>query len=187
MAIVLPTPKDRRLIFNKDVTQDTIGELSKQILEIDDDDVYISKIYSDHGLTYTPFPIKIYIDSHGGQVYHCFGLLGVMDKSKTPIHTIVTGCAMSAGFMISITGHKRFAYDKATLMYHQLYGASFGKLKDITEKIVESERLMNIIEQHVLDHTKISKTKLKQIFDAKFDWYLDAKEAIKYGVIDEII
>lgn len=187
MAIVLPTPKDRRLIFNKDVTQDTIGELSKQILEIGDDDSYISKIYATHDLTYTPPPIKIYIDSHGGRVYQCFGLLGIMEKSSTPIHTIVTGIAASAGFLISITGHKRFAYDKATLMYHQLSGFTMGKLKDITEKTVESERLMKLIEQHVLAHTKITASKLKEVFDAKFDWYLNAKESLKYGAIDEII
>jgi len=187
MAIILPSPKDRRLLFNKDVTQDTIGDLSKQILDIDDDDAYISKIYETHGMTYVPSPIQVYIDSYGGRVYQCFGLLGIISNCNTPVHTIVTGCAMSAGFVISITGHKRFAYEKATFMYHQLYGFTDGKLKDMTEQIVESERLMKVIEEHVLSHTKINATKLKEVFDAKLDWYLNAKEAIKYGVIDHII
>jgi ATP-dependent Clp protease protease subunit len=187
MAIILPTPKDREIIFNEQVDQTTIGKLSKSILEINADDEYISKLYALHGLTYNPTPIKIYIDSFGGSVYQCFGLLGIMENSKIPIHTITTGCAMSAGFMIAITGHERYAYDKATFMYHQLSDVAFGNLKEMEDNIVESQRLQDMIEKHTKIHTKITPKKLKEVYKEKTDWYMTAKEALKLGVVDIII
>jgi len=190
MAIILPIPKDRTLLFNKDVTQITIGELTTSILEIENDDVYIKQLYKLHNLEYSPNPIKIYIDSHGGDVYHCLGLLGIMSHCKTDIHTIVTGCAMSAGFMILITGHRRFAYKHSTLLYHQISsGGGWGSstLCEQLEEIDETERLQKILERHILDHTKINKEKLKKIYENKTDWYMTSLEALKFGCVDEII
>lgn len=136
---------------------------------------------------YTPKPIKIYIGSYGGSVYQCLGLLCIIEKSTTPIHTIVTGCAMSCGFLMSITGHKRYAYNKSTLLYHQISSAEYGKLKDIEDGVIEMKHLQKIIEEHTLSHTKISREKLKQIFKEKVDWFIKPKQALKLGVIDEII
>jgi len=187
MPIILPTPKDRILLFNKDVTQITIGELTKSILEIEDDDEYNKKLYSLHNLEYTPPPIKLYIDSHGGDVYHCFGLIGIMKKCKTKINTIVTGCATSAGFIISITGYKRYSYSYSTFMHHQLSDMSDGTLKEQLKNIEEAERLQEIMNNHVLKHTKISKNKLKKVYESNTDWIMSAQDALKLGCIDEII
>ena len=187
MAIILPLPKNRKLVFSNQVDQKTIGKLSKSILKINEDDEYISKLYSLHGLEYTPQPIKIYIDSYGGHVYQCFGLLGIMENSITPIHTITTGCAMSAGFMIAITGHERYAYDKATFMYHQVSSETTGKLKEMDDEIIESQRLQDMIEKHTKIHTKITSKKLKKVYQEKTDWYMTAKEALRVGDIDIII
>ena len=187
MAIVLPLPKERDLLLNKQVDQDSIGELSKQILSINSDDEYLSQLNSLHGYTYNPKPIKIYIDSYGGYVYQCLGLLGIMEHSKTPIHTITTGCAMSCGFLIAITGHKRYAYNKSTFLYHQVSGGAVGKTKDIEEKVVEIRQLQKLIEKHTLDNTKISVDKLKKVYNEKIDWYINSKKALELGIIDEII
>ena len=185
--IVLPAQKDRLLMFNKDVDQDTIGDLSKSILEINDDDEYVASVYNIHGMEYTPKPIKIYIDSHGGRAYQCLGLLGLMKNSRVPIHTIVTGVAASAGFLISITGHKRFSYKTSTFMYHQIAGSDWGKLKEREDHLMEARRLQKIVEKHTMEHTKITKKRIKEVFEKKIDWYMNAKEALEYGVIDEIL
>jgi ATP-dependent Clp protease, protease subunit len=147
MAIIaLPQQKERSLIFNKNVSLESIGELSRLILDINQDDEYISEIYNLHGLKYTPKPIKIHIDSYGGAVYQCLGILGIIENSKTPVHTIVTGCAMSAAFLMSISGHKRYAYSGATFMYHQLSNMDYGKLKDLDDGVIEGKRLQQMIE-----------------------------------------
>lgn len=107
-AASIPLPKERNLYFTSQVDQASIAAISKSILEINANDEILRKQYAIYGIEYNPKPIKIYIDSYGGYVYQCFGLLSIMETSKTPIHTIVTGAAMSCGFMMAIHGHKRF-------------------------------------------------------------------------------
>ncbi len=183
----IPLPKQRDLYFTSQVEQSTIAELSKSILEINSHDALLKKQYAIHGLSYTPKPIKIYIDSYGGTVYQCFGLLGLMETSKAPVHTIVTGAAMSCGFLMAIHGHKRFAYKHSTLMYHQVSSAAWGKLKDMQEDIEEARRLQEIIEQLTIKKTDIQLATLKDNFEKKRDWYMDAETALKNGCIDAII
>ena len=186
-AGVLPLPKERNLFFTKQFDQSSIADLTQSILEINRNDEYLRKLYAVYGLSYNPMPIKIYIDSYGGYVYQCFGLLSVMDNSKTPIHTIVTGTAMSCGFMMAIHGHKRFAMRNATLMYHQVSSGAWGKLKEMEEDIAETQRLQKRIMEMTVRRTKISLAKLEENFRIKHDWYMDAEESLTNGVIDEIL
>lgn len=140
-----------------------------------------------HDLKYTPKPIKIYIDSYGGYVYQILGLISVMETSKTSIHTICTGTAMSCGFVMLISGHKRFAYKHSTMMYHQVSALKYGKMKDLEESVFESKRLQKKIEELTLEKTKITEKLLKKNYKKKQDWYMTSKEAKKLGVIDEIL
>ena len=185
--VTIPNPKERILYIAKQVDQDSINDLTKNIISINEDDRYLEKLYDLQDLEYNPKPIKIYIDSYGGYVYQCFGLLSIMSTSKTPIHTIVTGCAMSCGFMMLISGHKRFAHKLSTPLYHQVSGGAFGTVKEMEEKMEESKRLQEQLESIVKEKTNISKKKLKEIFDTKKDWYMTSEEALSLGVIDEIL
>lgn len=186
-SINLPEARPRNLYLPTQVNQDSMNQLTKAIIDINENDELLSKLYSAYGLTYKAKPIKIYIDSYGGAVYQCFGLVAVMDSSKTPIHTFVTGCAMSCGFVILIHGHKRFAYKHATPLYHQVSTGFQGKLKDMEEDIMETRRLQEKIERMTLEKTKISSKKLDKIFKRKIDWFMSAEEALKLGVVDEIV
>lgn len=187
MAEHLPLPKKRDLFFTKQVDQSSIGELTQKIIEVNQDDEHLKKIYNVYGLTYNPEPIQIYIDSYGGSVYQCFGLLSVMERSQTPIHTIVTGCAMSAGFMILISGHKRFAHKLSTPLYHQVSSGAIGTVKEMEEKLEESKRLQKQLEDIVKEKTDITKKRLREIFDTKKDWYMTSEEALELNVVDEIL
>ena len=185
--IVLPQPKDRNLFLSSQVDQASINEITKSIVEISQHDLYLKEIYDVNNLLYSPTPIKLYIDSYGGNVYQCFGLLGVMGASTTPIYTIVTGCAMSAGFMIAICGHKRYGYKNSTFLYHQVSTGTYGTLKSIQEDVVETKRLQSILEKIVLEKTDIKKKRLKEVFKTKHDWFISAKEAVEYKIIEEIL
>ncbi len=187
MSNELPLPRHRNLYLPKKVDQASMNDLTKKIVEINESDEFLTKLYAVHDLEYNPKPIKLYIDSYGGLVYQCFGLIGVMEKSKVPIHTIATGAAMSCAFMILISGHRRFAYTHATPLYHQVSSGFWGKVQDMEESLEESKRLQKKIEKMVLDKTSISKDKLKQVLKNKVDWYMTSKEALRLGVVDEII
>lgn len=187
MPITLPRPKPRNLYLPEQVNQESMNKLTKAIIEINEDDEYLKKLYGIHDIEYKPQPVQMYIDSYGGAVYQCFGLLGVMEKSETPIHTIVTGAAMSCGFMILISGHKRFGYKHSTPLYHQVSTGFYGKVQDMEEKLEESKRLQKKIEDITFERTSISKKKLTEILKNKKDWYMTAEEALGLGVIDGIL
>ena len=110
-----------------------------------------------------------------------------MEKSKTPIHTIVTGCAMSCGFMILICGHKRFAHKLSTPLYHQIGGSVGGKIKDVEDTLEEMKRMQTIWEEITVEKTKISAKKLREIYNSKKDWHMSAQDALELGVVDEIL
>lgn len=186
-SVSVPTPKERKLFLSEQVTQGSMLNLVKSILEINEEDSKLKKIAKINGFKYKPKAIKIYIDSYGGAVYQCFGLLSVMNASKTPIHTIVTGCAMSCGFMIAIHGHKRFCYEKSRLMYHQVSSMAAGKVAEIEERLEQSKELQKDIEKMVIERTNITKERLRQSYKEKEDWIIKSKYALELGCVDSII
>lgn len=183
----LPLPLERKLFFTERVTQDSIAKLTKNVIDINLNDKHLKKLYKLHNLKYKRKPIEIFIDSYGGDCYAIMGLIGVMDDSKTPIHTIVVGAAMSCGFIMLICGHKRFAYRHATPMFHSVSSGTWGKIKELEEDMEETKRLQTWLEELTLKRTKLDPSKLKDNYEKKKDWYMTVNEAKEFGVIDEII
>jgi ATP-dependent Clp protease protease subunit len=175
--------KNREFLLNEDVTESSMGNLIKEIRELNryDDEEEEEK------REYVREPIVLIIGTYGGSVYDCLGLLAQMQLSKTPIHTVCLSKAMSAGFMLMAAGHKRFAHSYATFMYHTLASGAWGKIQTITESVEELERLHKLLESLVLKHTNITSEKLDDIRKYKKDWYIPAEEARKLGIIDEIL
>lgn len=180
-------PKERNLFLTQQVDQESIAKITKEIIDINENDEYLKKVYAIDGLTYEPAPIKLYIDSYGGYVYQCMGLLSIMEASKVPVHTIVTGVAASCGFLIAITGHQRFGYPKSTFMYHQVSSEAWGTVKDMEESILEVKRLQEMIEEVTLENTNFTKKKLEKIYSSKKDFWMNSEKALELGVIDEIV
>ena len=183
----LEKPLPRNLFLAQQVDQDTMNALSKSILEIREHDKYLEGYFKLHDLEYKPKPIVLHIDSYGGAVYQCFGVLSIMKSGGTPVNTVVTGCAMSCGFMLAIHGAHRSIHKYGTMMYHQVSSGVWGKVAEMEEDLVEAKRLQKQIEEMTLDHTKITKEKLEKVYKRKQDWYIDAKSAVKWGCADEIV
>ena len=183
----LPIPKDRNIFFSKQVNQASIEEITKKIIDINDNDAHLKKLYDLYSLDYNPKPMKLFIDSYGGTVYQILGLISVIENSVVPVHTICTGTAMSCGFLLLISGHKRFAYKNSTPLYHQVSSVHIGKVKELEEELEETKRLQEKIEEITLAKTKITKKQLEKNYKRKIDWFMTAEEAKKLGVIDEII
>ena len=91
----LPLPQKRVLYLAAQVNQKSMNDLTKSIIQINEHERYLEKLFPIYDLEYKPKPSRIYIDSYGGAVYQCLGLLGVMNKSVTPVHTFAAGAAMS--------------------------------------------------------------------------------------------
>ena len=186
-SFFIPKQKERNLFFSEQVDQESIVNIIRDNIEINELDDYMEKFYMIHDLEYKRKPIKLFIDSYGGDTYQCFGLISIMEASKTEVHTYITGAAMSCGFMIAICGHKRFCYKLSTPLYHQISTGIWGTLKEVEEDVKEARRLQKKIEEIVMSKTKITKEQLEKIYKRKKDWYITPKEAIKLGIVDEIV
>lgn len=130
-------------------------------------------------------PIKLYIFSYGGSVDMGNALIDAIELSKTPVYTYNFGIAASMGALISLAGHKRFCFSKARYLIHQgqaQVGGSIGALLDNVEDIKRTEEE---VKEYILSHTKIDKKLYNK--KVKDEWFLNAKEAIKLGVADEIL
>ena len=178
------TNTDKRLFYlSDDVDNSSIGELCFNLLKILHEDDEKDKKEKD----FNREPIKIYINSYGGEVYDMWALIDIMLTAKSPIYTYCTGYAMSAAFNIFLAGSKRFASKHSTFLYHQISCWRDSKYQDLVEDMVEIGYLQNDIELYVKDRSKITERKLKEVREKKIDWYIHCEEALKLGIITDII
>lgn len=131
--------------------------------------------------------IFLYINSPGGSVSSGLAIYDTMNYIKSDVRTIVIGIAASMGaFLLSSgTKGKRCALSNAEVMIHQVLGGAQGQATDIkihTEHILKLKKKLN---QILANNTGKSINKITK--DCERDNFMSAKEALKYGLIDEII
>ena len=129
----------------------------------------------------------MYINSPGGVVTAGLALYDTMQYIKTPVSTICVGQAASMGALLLAAGQKgkRYALPNARIMIHQPLGGAQGQATDVeiqTKEILRIKKLLNII---LANHTGQTLAKIEK--DTDRDFYMGAEEALKYGLIDEVI
>jgi ATP-dependent Clp protease, protease subunit len=174
---------NRRLILSDYVEQKTVGELIKKIRDINEED----QNREDKEKDFKREPIEFIINSFGGSVYDGLGLVSAIELSKTPIHTICLGSAMSMGFYIFLSGYKRFAHTYSTFMYHELSQSPYGDNEFLKRRVKENERVQTLLDGIVIGKTNIRKEKLDEIKSRREDWFISAEEAKSLGIVDEIL
>lgn len=129
-------------------------------------------------------PIKIYVDSEGGDLLGTMTIIDAITLSKTPVWTINIGCAYSGGFFTFICGHRRIAYPHASFLYHEGSVQNGGTAIQFRNFSEFHERKMEELKRITLSHTKIT----EELYDKKKkdDWWLTADEALELGIADEI-
>jgi len=170
----------KRIILLTDIDEDA-GEGVAELIR------YYNQIDTDLGIAPKDRePIKIYIDSTGGSVFAAFVIIDAIALSKTPIYTINMGAALSAGFVIFIAGHKRFAYPNAIFLFHEgstnshlMDAGKFRNFANFYDLLLERSKEM------ILEKTNISLELYKE--KRNDDWWFFANEAIELGVCDEIL
>jgi len=170
-------PLQSRTITLGEINTEEVNDIIRLIYDINDEDTGKQKVE----------PIRLIINSFGGDVYSGLGLIDVMNCSTTPIYTICHGSAMSMGFQIFIMGHHRIASKNATFMYHESSYPVEGKVQHHINELHEVKRIEKILDDYTLEKTLIPAKKLKQIKSTHTDWYITAQEALEYGVVDKVI
>lgn len=129
-------------------------------------------------------PIKLYIDSNGGDLVQTFIMIDSIRLSKTPVWTIGMGAVYSGGFFTFISGHRRIAYPSSSYLYHEGSTGTFGDAGKFRNYACFYEKQMAALKAHTLKFTDID----ERTYDLhiKDDWWMTAEEAIQYGICDEI-
>ncbi|MDT9524008.1 ATP-dependent Clp protease proteolytic subunit ClpP [Streptococcus mutans] len=133
--------------------------------------------------------IYLYINSPGGSVSAGLAIVDTMNFIKSDVQTIVMGIAASMGTIIASSGTKgkRFMLPNAEYLIHQPMGGTGGGTQQ-SDMAIAAEQLLKTrkkLEKILSDNS--GKT-VKQIHkDAERDYWMDAKETLKYGFIDEIM
>lgn len=165
---------DRIIFLNDEIDNDISNIIKAQLLYLD------SESNED---------ISIYIDSPGGSVYSGLGLLDVMDYINSDIVTVNTGLAasMAAVVLCSGTKGKRKSLKRSRTMIHQplTYGGWMQQASDMEIEAKEVNHLKKELYEIISDKTGQPYDKVYK--DGDRDYWMGAKEALKYGMIDEIV
>lgn len=133
--------------------------------------------------------IKLYLDTGGGSIYSGLGLLDVMDYVKPDIMTVNTGLAASMGAVILCSGTKgkRKALKRSRTMIHQplSYGNYVQQATDIEIEAREINELKRELYEIISERS--GQTYAKVCKDGERDYWMNAKDTLNYGIIDEII
>jgi ATP-dependent Clp protease protease subunit len=131
--------------------------------------------------------IQLYINSPGGVVTAAMAVYDTIQFIKSPVSTICIGQAASAAAVLLLAGEKkkRFSLPNSRMMLHQPSGGVSGTTIDVEIHAKEMVRIRQMLNEVISKHTGQDITKVEK--DTERDFILDAVEAQKYGIIDEVI
>ncbi len=164
--------EDRIVFITGEITDHTANLVMSQLL-------YLDSLNNDD--------ISLYINTPGGSVTAGFAIYDTINFIKSDVSTIVIGIAASMGAFLLASGTKgkRYALPNSEIMIHQPIGGAQGQATEIkiaAERIIKLKEKLNKILAKLTNKTvnKISK-------DTERDYFMDAKEALDYNLIDKII
>jgi len=131
--------------------------------------------------------IQLYVNTPGGMVTAGFAIYDTMQYVKCPISTVCVGMAASMGAVLLAGGEKgkRFALPNAQIMLHQPMGGATGQAVEIEITAKQIVKIKEKLNQILAKHTGQTFERVEK--DTDRDFYLTAKEAQDYGLIDKVI
>ncbi|MBR7117948.1 MAG: ATP-dependent Clp endopeptidase proteolytic subunit ClpP [Helicobacteraceae bacterium] len=165
--------KDRVVILSGEIDDNIASSIVAQLLFLEAEDPQKD--------------IYIYINSPGGAVTSGFSIYDTMNYIKPDISTICIGQAASMGaFLLSSgTKGKRYALPNARIMIHQPLGGARGQASDIEIQAKEILYIKKSLNEIMAKNTNQSIKKISS--DTDRDFFMSAKEAREYGIIDSIL
>lgn len=169
--------KQRKLFINTPIMAETIYDAVHHILQANRED---------NGIPVEERrPILLYLTSRGGDLDAGFELIDVIQSSKTPVYTINLGYQYSMGFLIGISGHKRFATRNAKFLIHDGSSIIWDSGAKAQDRMEFNKRVETRVRDYILSVSCLS----PEEYDAKYrvEWYMFADEAKEKGFVDAII
>jgi ATP-dependent Clp protease protease subunit len=165
--------KDRIVFLGSDVNEMSANVIVAQLLFLQAEDAKRD--------------IFFYINSPGGSVYDALAIYDTMQFVSNDIQTVGIGMqASAAAFLLSSgTKGKRFILPNATVMIHQPSSGTRGKVTDMEIDLKESLRIKHRLNEIMAANTGQTVEKIQK--DMERDYWLNADEAKKYGIVDAVI
>lgn len=131
--------------------------------------------------------IKLYINSPGGSVYDGLAIIDTMNYIQPDVQTIGIGLQASMGAMLLSCGAKgkRFILPNSRVMIHQPSSGFSGKVSDQEIALKEGVTVKQVLVKIMAEQT--GKTEAQVEKDMDRDNWMSAAEAVKYGIVDEVI
>lgn len=131
--------------------------------------------------------IQMYINSPGGQIYAGLAIYDTMQMIPNKISTVAVGVTASFGTVLLAAGSKgkRFALPHATIHMHQPLGGAQGQASDIEIQAREILRLKARLNEIMANNTGKPLDVIER--DTERDFYLDAQQAVDYGLVDQVL
>jgi len=165
--------KERIIFLGEEVNEHTANIIVAQLLHLAYDD--------------PDKDISLYINSPGGSVYDGLAIYDTMNFIKPDVATYGIGLQASMGaFLLSSgTKDKRYLLPNSRVMIHQPSSGTQGKVTDQEISLRESIRIKKLLNQIMAKNTGQKITKIEK--DADRDYWMEAKEAVAYGVADKVL
>ena len=164
--------KDRIIILNGEITDNTANIIVAQLL-------YLDSLNNND--------ISLYINSPGGSITAGMAIYDTMNFIKSDVSTTCVGmCASMAAFLLSCgQAGKRYCLPNSEVMIHQPLGGVKGQATEIN---IVAKRILSLRSKLNNILAKNTKRNIEQIErDTDRDYYMTAKEALNYGIIDKIL
>ena len=131
--------------------------------------------------------IQMYINSPGGVIYSGMAIFDTMQMIPNPISTVAVGVTASFGTVLLAAGKKgkRYALPHATIHMHQPLGGAQGQASDIEIQAREILRLKTRLNTILSEATGQKLETIER--DTERDFYMDAKGAVEYGLVDQVL
>ena len=164
--------KERIILLNGEIDDSLSNTIVAELL-------YLDSINNDD--------ISIYINSPGGSITAGMAIYDTMNFIKSDVSTICIGMAASMGaFLLSCgTKDKRYILPNSEVMIHQPLGGTTGQATEIK---IHAERILKLKDKLNKILSENTNTNIKKIeHDTERDYFMNADEALKYGLVDKII
>lgn len=162
------------------------GEIDKRVIDEVVYDIMRWNLIDKDAHKKDRLPIKLYINSPGGDISAGFSLIDAIITSKTPVYTINLGECCSMAFLVFIAGAKRYSMPHSQFLLHDgeiMLGNSMSKAKD-TFNFLYGQVDKNI-QDFVVEHTNIDPELYAK--NSRLEWYFLPEEAKTHGIVDYIV
>lgn len=169
--------KNRELWLDGEIDETTVADILVNIREYNRQDHLVP--LSER------VPIKLFIDSPGGDVVAGLAIIDAIYVSKTPVYTVNVSKAYSMAFQIMISGHKRFAFKSSSFLLHDGAEGGFDSSSKFRDRLKFSDDLEKLEIENIVKRTKITNKEYEK--NVRREWYMLVPEALELGVIDEVV